>query len=155
MNGFIPGSRGTLMLDIVAVAMILVLPLIAAAINLAKRGEYQKHRVMMLVISTVLAVTVVLFEIEMRMVGWRDFAAASPYFNTLVTPILVIHLACSITTTALLIVTVMGAVKKFPNPPRPGAYSQTHRKVGKAAAVGLALTSITGWIFYWCAFIAT
>jgi putative membrane protein len=155
MPGFIPTSRGSLMLDLVACAMIGVLPLLGLAIGFVKwKQNYALHKRLMLVMSSLLLVAVVLFEIEMRLIGWRHLAEASPYYHSLVPGTLVIHLICSISTVILLAVTVTAALKKFPKPPRPHDHSQLHRILGKSAALGLVMTSITGWIFYYVAFIA-
>ena len=45
INGFIPNSRGSLMLDVVFLAMFVVLPVLAVSIWLVKkRGKYQLHK---------------------------------------------------------------------------------------------------------------
>jgi putative membrane protein len=155
MEGFIPQSRGSFMLDLVAVAMFAVLPALAFGIHLVKdKLNYAAHKKVMLTISATLAVAVILFELEMRLVGWRDLAAPSPYYDTLMPFALGIHLVCSISTVGALIATVWFAVRGFPIPPIPGAHSPQHKKLGKLSALGLFLTSITGWIFYYLAFIA-
>jgi len=156
MGGFIPNSRGSLMLDLVAVAMLAVLPVLAFAVSLAKwRSNYSGHKKLMLGISSVLLVAVLLFEIEMRLIGWKHLAEPSPYYLSIVPYALFVHLICSISTVVVLSVTVTLALKRFSKPPRPGAHSRLHKTLGKFAAVGLSMTSITGWIFYYLAFIAS
>ena len=155
MQGFIPQSRGSFMLDLVAIAMFAILPAVVFGIHLVKnQGNYERHKKMMLAITLALAVTVVLFELEMRLVGWRQLAEPSPYVTSLMPIALGIHLLCSITTTALLIATVWLAFRRFPSPPRPSEHSPRHKTLGKLSAVGLMLTSVTGWIFYYLAFVA-
>jgi uncharacterized membrane protein YozB (DUF420 family) len=144
------------MLDLVAVAMVAVLPALAFAVSLAKwQQNYSGHKKLMLGISSVLLVAVVLFEIEMRLIGWKHLAEPSPYYMSVVPNALFVHLVCSISTVIVLSVTVTLALKGFSRPPRPGSHSQLHKTLGKLAAVGLSLTSITGWIFYYLAFIAS
>lgn len=156
MLGFIPLSRGSFMLDLVAVAMFAILPAVAIGVNLVKnRRIFESHKKMMLGISMILGVSVILFELEMRMIGWQQLAASSPYFNTILFTVLGVHLACSISTTLLLIATVWFALRKFPSPPRPNGHSSLHKKLGGLSATGLVLTSVTGWTFYYMAFIAT
>ena len=155
MAGFIPGSRGSLMLDLVAVAMIAVLPIVIIGVQLAKRQKnYINHKKVMLTVSIILAVAVILFELEMRLVGWRHLAEPSPYFETHVPLALGIHLACSISTTLALITTVWNALRNFATIPSPNQNSRAHKLLGKISAIGLFMTSITGWIFYYLAFIA-
>ena len=156
MQGFIPGSRGSFMLDLVAIAMLLLLPLMALGILLAKKQrDFTKHKKVMLSLSSILLIAVVLFEVEMRLIGWKHLAAASPYNDTLVTPILLVHMTFAISTSLLLFMTVIRALKNFPNPPQPTRYSLQHKKIGKLSAIGLTLTSTTGWLFYYLAFVAS
>ena len=155
MSGFIPGSRGSFMLDLVASAMILVLPLLYLAIALAKRRQYLQHKVAMICIVAVLMIVVAAFEYEMRMIGWLHLAEQSPFYSDAVPYVLGVHLFFSVTTTLGLLWTVFSATKNFASPPAPNYFSGAHRRMGYAAAIGLALTSVTGWIFYWMAFMAT
>lgn len=155
MGGFIPGSRGSFMLDLVAIAMLAILPTLVFAINSVKKHlNYSLHKKIMLTVAIILGVAVVLFELEMRLVGWRQLAEPSPYFNTVLPWVLAIHLTFSISTTVLLFSTVWLALKNFPSPPTPGQHSSKHKLLGKLTAVGLFLTSCTGWTFYYLAFIA-
>ena len=155
MDGFLPGSRATFMLDMVAVAMFAVLPALALGIRFVRTEKnYRAHKSAMSTVAIILAVTVVLFEIEMRLIGWRHLAKSSPYFQTILFPTLWIHLLFSISTTILLTATVFLAWRRFPNPPRPSIHSSQHKMLGRLSAIGLTLTSVTGWIFYYMAFIA-
>ena len=155
MQGFIPQSRGSFMLDLVAVAMFAILPALAFGMHLVKdKKNYPAHKKMMLAISITLAVAVTLFELEMRLVGWRQLAEPSPYYNNIMPIALGIHLVCSISTTITLIATVWLALRGFPAPPSPGSHSTLHKKMGKLSALGLFLTSVTGWTFYYLAFVA-
>lgn len=156
MGGFIPNSRGSLMLDLVAVAMVAVLPFLALAIGLAKwQKNYAQHKRLMLSLSIILLIAVILFELEMRLIGWRHLAEPSPYYVSLVPSALTVHLICSVSTVLTLGLTVVLALKRFAKPPRPGDHSALHKALGKLAAVGLCLTSVTGWFFYYIAFIAS
>src|SRR5438034_10557517 len=88
ISGFIPGSRGSLMLDVVFVAMFVVVPLLAASIYLVKyRQKYALHKRLQLAMAAVLLVAVLLFELDIRINGWEERAAGippgtgSPYFD--------------------------------------------------------------------------
>jgi uncharacterized membrane protein YozB (DUF420 family) len=155
MGGFIPGSRGSFMLDLVAVAMVAILPLLALAIRSAQSGNYTLHKKVMICLSLLLLIAVIGFETEMRLIGWRHLARPSPYYDSLVFWALGVHLIFSSTATVSLAMTVWAALKRFPSPPTPGEHSEQHRRTGKLAAFSLAGTAVTGWIFYWLAFIAS
>ena len=155
MPGFIPFSRASLMLDVVTIAMAVVLPIIAYAISLAKSRRYVAHKKVMTGLSAVLLIAVAAFEIEMRLIGWTQYAQPSPYYNSSLPFVLGFHIVCSSLTALGLVATIFTAHKRFPTPPQPGPFSATHKKLGKLSAVGLFMTSVTGWIFYWMAFVAT
>jgi len=153
-NGFL-GYRGTFMLDLVVVAMILVVPVLAASVYAVKfRRAYRLHKTLQLILGAVLLATVLVFEIDVRVFGWRHKAEPSAYYNTWLFPVFYVHLATSVSTTLLWIWVTWQALLKFPNPPAPGAHSRTHLPLGKLAAFGMLMTAVTGWIFYYMAFVA-
>ncbi len=143
------------MLDLVVVAMALVLPVMGYSIKLVKeKRAYELHKKIQLLLGIVLLIAVIAFEVEMRIVGWTHLAESSPYFPSPLFPFLYGHILIATTTTVLWILTIFGALKNFPKPPRPADYSARHKKLGKASAIGMTLTAVTGWIFYYMAFIA-
>jgi uncharacterized membrane protein YozB (DUF420 family) len=156
INGFL-GSRASIMLDVVFIAMFLVLPALAVGIGLARvRKQYVWHKRVQLTLAAVLLVAVAAFEIDMRFVsGWRDRAEPSPHWPHGVMTSLYVHLVFSISTFFLWLYVVVGALRNFPNPPQPAPYSRRHKFFARLAAADLLLTAITGWIFYWLAFVAT
>src|SRR5947207_16005475 len=82
ISGFVPGSRGSLMLDVVFAAMFVVVPVLAASVYLVKfRRQYALHKKLQLVMAAVLLAAVLLFEIDIRVNGWEQRAAPSPYFD--------------------------------------------------------------------------
>ncbi len=153
MDGFLPGSRASLMLDVVFLAMFLVLPILGWSIAQVRRGRYELHKRVQLVLGGVLLIAVTAFEIDMRFfTDWDALAQASAYYRSGVYAALYVHLVFAVTT-ALLWMGVIGAAwRRFPRPAAPAAHSKTHRFWGWMAAVDMALTAITGWIFYYLAF---
>lgn len=155
INGFL-GTRASIMLDIVFLAMFAVVPVMAWSINLAKRRQYQLHKTVQLVLGVVLLVAVLLFELDMRFVTkWSVRAEPSPYYDSWVYPSLYIHLFFAVPTAVIWVYTIVMALKKFPTPPRPCEYSAAHRRWGKLAAIEMFMTALTGWIFYYLAFVAS
>ena len=159
--GFLPG-RASLMLDVVFLAMFVVVPLLATSVYLVKvRRRYQLHKTLQLVMAGVLLAAVLLFEIDMRVNGWEQRAEPSPYFDAVhkwTCPAglsLIIHLSFAVPTLLLWIYVVVQALRNFSRPPHPGPHSSSHARTGWLAAAGMTLTAITGWIFYWLAFVAT
>jgi putative membrane protein len=161
ISGFVPGSRGSLMLDVVFVAMFVVVPLLAVSVYLVKyRRQFTLHKKLQLLMAGVLLVAVLLFEVDMRLHGWEERAAPSPYFDpehkwSCPAGIsLIIHLSFAVPTLLLWVVVVTRALRNFSQPPQPGAHSRWHARWGMIAALGMAFTAVTGWIFYWLAFVA-
>lgn len=154
LPGFIPHSRGTFMLDFVTLVMALVLPVIFWNVRLAQKGRYAAHKRNQLVVASILGLAVTAFEVDMRLNGWEHGAKASPWYPDWVFPLLYIHLFFSVSTLILWIAVIIRAMKKFPSPPRPAPHSPTHRLLGRWAVVGMTGTVVTGWLFYYVAFIA-
>ena len=154
INGFLP-FRGSLMLDVVFVAMFAVVPVMGYSIQLAKRGQYVLHTRIQLALAAVLLAAVALFEIDMRFLsGWQPRAKESPYYDTWVWYSLYIHLAFAISTAALWVYVIAQALRKIPKPPGPCAYGPIHKKWAKLAALDMVGTAVTGWAFYYLAFVA-
>ncbi|MBI2825163.1 MAG: DUF420 domain-containing protein [Planctomycetia bacterium] len=176
-DGFL-GTRASLMLDVVFLAMFAVLPVLAFSIYLVRyRQKYLWHKRIQLTLGVVLLATVALFEFDMRVNGWRDRAIDSPYYGAMERPgwllstihvrllgqaevpglvftALAIHLVFAVTTALLWVGTIVQAVRQFPHPPMPCAYSPRHKLLARIAAIDMGMTALTGWIFYWLAFAA-
>jgi hypothetical protein len=158
LPGFIPGSRGSLMLDVVFLAMFLIVPLMGASIYLVKyRRRFTPHKWLQLGMGIVLLVAVAAFEIDMRFfTEWEDMAQASRFWSdsgqNWVWYSLIVHLCFAIPTPLLWIFVIVQALRKFPSPPRPNAYSPSHIFWARLAAVEMTLTAVTGWVFYVLAF---
>lgn len=154
------GTRASLMMDIVFTAMMIVVPVMAWSIWTVRKGQkYSKHKWVQLTLALTLLVAVVLFELEMRLVGWQNRATDSPFWtdggwNDAIDYSLAIHLLFAIPTPILWGVVIVLALKRFPSPPRPSAHSGTHRFWARLGTIGMLLTSVTGWIFYYFAFAA-
>src|SRR5688500_6385782 len=162
IDGFLPFGRGSLMLDVVFLAMFVVTPILAISLWLVKRRrDYALHKRLQLAMASVLLVAVLLFEIDIRVNGWEHRAEPSPYFDSahkFTCPAgiaLVVHLSFAVPTLLLWIYVVVQALRKFSRPPIPGPHSHSHARTGWLAAIGMFLTAATGWLFYWLAFVAS
>jgi len=143
------------MLDVVFLAMFAVLPVMAWSIYLVKfRRRYLLHKRIQLALGLVLLVAVVLFEGDMRVHGWAERAKPSPYHETWVPCSLYIHLPFAVSTAILWLVVTIRAVRRFPCPPEPNQHSRSHVVWAKLAAIDMLCTALTGWVFYWLAFVA-
>jgi len=157
MNGLLP-TRGSVMLDFVFIAMFAIVPLMGVGVWLAKQGRYQQHKWLQIGMGVVLLLAVIAFEVDIRLNGWRHLAEGSPYWTNegwnVVYYTLYIHLCFAVPTPFLWIWVIVQALRKFPNPAAPSAHSHSHKKIAWASIIGMTLTAVTGWVFYYLAFIA-
>ncbi|HMO84737.1 MAG TPA: DUF420 domain-containing protein [Lacipirellulaceae bacterium] len=178
IDGFL-GTRASITIDLVFVAMFATLPILAWSIwQVRRHRRYALHKRVQLALTAALAVAIVLFEIDMRLVsGWRERAEPSRYYEAAASAgpawdficlrlagmervpgavfrALAVHLAFAVSTAVLWTWTVVGAWRRFDAPPAPNAYSARHRALGWLAAIDMTLTAITGWTFYVLAFVA-
>lgn len=157
-------TRASLMLDVVFLAMFVVIPVMGASIYLVRyHKRYALHKTIQLILGAVLLVAVTTFELDMRINGWHLRAEPSPYLTidangTATGPVytvLYIHLFFSITTALLWAIVITRALRNFPSPPTPNQHSRWHILWARLAAIDMTLTALTGWIFYWLAFVLT
>lgn len=150
------------MLDIVFLAMFVIVPVMLYSIYLVRyQRRYQLHKQIQLALGTVLLIAVTAFETEQFLVPWEDRATPSPYFhsdNQWTSPVgisLLVHLSFAIPTFFLWIYVMVQAWRKFPPNPVPNDYSPKHRLLARLAAFSMTMTAITGWVFYYLAFVAS
>ncbi len=161
INGFL-GTRASLMLDVVFLAMFAVIPVMGCGIALARfKHAYRWHKAIQLTVAMVLLLAVAAFEIDMQfLTEWELRAEPSPYFTSAEkwsSPAgiaLAVHLFFAVPTAFIWVYVVSGALKHFPKHPTPNDYSARHRFWGRIAAIEMTMTAITGWVFYWLAFVA-
>ncbi|MFO0906465.1 MAG: DUF420 domain-containing protein [Pirellulales bacterium] len=159
INGFL-GTRASLMLDVVFLAMFAIVPVLGLSIRTVKsRLHYTLHKQIQLALGLILLVAVTAFEVDMRFfTDWEARAVGSPYYSpegwSAVWISLAIHLFFAIPTLVLWVVVIVQALRHFPAPPVPGAHSLAHKRLGWLASIGMTFTAATGWVFYWMAFVA-
>lgn len=155
IDGFL-GTRASLMLDILVLAMLAVVVILSWSIYQVKfRRRYQLHKWTQVTLGATVLVVVVLFEIDIRINGWELRAAGieGGRAPTIVWYALYVHLVFAISSLILWPVTIVLALRNFPNPPCPGPHSRVHLPLARVAAFDMMMTAVTGWVFYWLAFV--
>ena len=144
------------MLDFVAVAMLAVLVALTISICLARARKFRIHRVIQLVTAGVLLFALLAFEIDIRFFSpWRELAKPSPFYESgWVDWTLVIHLVFAIPTPVAWIIVIVMAHRKFRTGFDQDRFNRIHRISGRFAAGLMVMTAITGWVFYYIAFVA-
>lgn len=162
-NGFL-GYPTTFMLDFVVCALVLIVPLLLLSLYLVKlRRNFLAHMRLQLGLGLVLLVAVTAFEIDVQMVhgGWENIVAKQSLSEEAlaaklsdVRPWLYFHLVFAVSTPLLWIATIVLALKRFGWKPAPGSHSRVHAVLGWASTVDITMTSVTGLIFYYLAFVS-
>ena len=155
IDGFL-GTRASFMLDVLFLAMFAVVMVLGWSVFQVKyRRRYQLHKWTQVALGAVLLVVVVLFEVDIRLHGWQSRGAREGALvpDAVVWYSLYTHLFFAITTVVLWPVTIFLAPRNFPNPPLPGPHSRLHVPLARLAALDMVLTAVTGWVFYWLAFV--
>jgi len=150
------GTRASLMLDLLFLSMFAVVLVLGWSVYLVKyRRRCQLHKWVQVVLGVVLLAAVVLFEIDIRIHGWEDRAAGQPggHATGSVIAALYAHLFFAVTSVILWPIVIVRALRNFPNPPAPAPHSAVHVRWAWLAAIDMVLTAVTGWVFYWLAFV--
>lgn len=161
-TGFL-GYPTTFMLDFVVCALVLIVPLLLFSLWLVKfRRNFAGHMKLQLTLGVVLLVAVTAFEVDVQLVhgGWENIVAQQKLPEaafaakiSAVRPWLLVHLVFAITTPVLWIATIVLALKQFGKNPQPGPHSRVHSLLGWASTIDITLTSVTGLLFYYMAFV--
>lgn len=145
------------MLDLIVLAMAIVIPILVYSMGaVQKHRDIKTHRMIQISLGIILGLAILAFEIDMRFFGWRDQAKASPYFETWVFPSLYVHLFFAIPTLFLWVYTITMAVRHRIHQMSEGSRSQRfrHKFFGRLSAYTMIATALTGWVFYYLAFVA-
>lgn len=154
-DGFL-GTRAPLIMDVLCVAMLFVLIVLAWSVYQVKvHRRYTLHKWTQISLATILLVLVILFEADVRMHGWQERSAGQlgGHASAAALTTLYVHLVFAISTTILWPVTIVLALRNFANPAMPGPHSKIHVPLARIAALDMLITSFTGWTFYWVAFV--
>ncbi|MCA9064849.1 MAG: DUF420 domain-containing protein [Planctomycetaceae bacterium] len=161
-DGFL-GYKTSFMLDFVVCALVIVVPLLLISLfQVRYRRAFETHRKMQLLLAIILLAAVGAFEVDLQLIhgGWENIVAKQGLEGDAlatrvdqIRPWLWFHLMFAITTPVLWIATIIAALRNFGRPAAPGAHSRVHRMLGWASTVDITLTSVTGLIFYYVAFV--
>ena len=152
-QGFIPGSRASLAIDVLVTATALASLLLAFSIfSVRVRRNYNRHRTLQIAISVLLLAVLIIVETSVRTHGWRAQAEGSAFCDWL-PPLLTVHIVIASSAALTWIVTLSLALRRFPQPPRPAEHSTTHKKLALLTTVLIYLTASSGMLFYLLAFV--
>ena len=158
-DGFL-GFHTSFMLDAVVVALVLVVPVLLFSLFSVKiRRNYVLHRNLQMFLAIALLAAVIAFEVDLHLIqgGWENVVKKGSELNAeqlgFIQRVLRIHLLFAVSTPFLWAITIGFALQKMPRPPLPSSHSGLHRVLGWVSTLDLVLTSVTGLIFYYVAFV--
>lgn len=154
-SGFL-GTRGDILMDLVILSFIIILPVLIFSWFKVRGRDYQTHKRTQLWLAGILAVAVILFEIDIRLSGGTfALVAPSPYAEEWwLTAIIYGHLFVAVLTSIVWAVLIYFSLKRFDKPPKPGAFSATHRLWGRLGMITMILTGLTAYPLYFFGFAA-
>ena len=151
MDGFL-GTGAPLAFDLIVVLLAILLPILALSILTARSGRKLLHRNLQIASTLALGVTVLFFEFEIRRGGgWKTMLASqnlTPGELQNVGRMLLVHLIFATTTPALWTAAIVTSSEAW-----TGERPARHRIIGRLAAADLTLTALTGWTWYYLAFL--
>lgn len=157
-DGFL-GYPTSVMLDVVACALVVVVPTLLFSLYAVKvRRNYRLHKHLQITLGVVLLIVVGLFETDMQIQGGISGILAkrprplSPDEQSFFDGLLKVHLCFAISTVFLWGATLILALKRIPDPPAPCAHSKLHKPLGWLSAVDITLTAVTGLMVYYFGF---
>ena len=114
------------------------------------------HRTVQIGTALVLLLAILAFEIDMRFVtDWRELAKASPFYESgAVDCTMWIHLMFAVPTPFVWAGVIIWSWRKFKTGYQQGSFNRTHRILGWLATILMMMTALTGWVFYYMAFVA-
>ena len=129
--------------------------MICSILVVRSRKNYAIHRTIQITLAVILGIAILVFEIDMRFfTDWRELAKPSTYYESgAVDRSLLIHLVFAVPTPFVWIYVIGSAIRNFDGS-KPGRHSPNHRIWGRIAAGMMFMTALTGWVFYWMAFVA-
>ena len=149
------GARADALMDIVVLSLAIIVPIVIWSYLTVKNKHYKKHKKIQLVLFIVLAIVVVIFEMDMKAHGGifemvkgsrfegTGFMNFSIYFHTFL----------SITTSMIWFVLIVLSLVKFPKDPKPNKFSKSHKIWGRIGMIDMILTGLTGVQLYIIGFV--
>ena len=147
-SGFL-GTRAPFFMDFVMIMVALLPLLVAFAISLAKKENYNAHAFVQTTIFVVAVIVVGYFEYGVRVGGGFDgFIKGSSVSHDYAFYVLIFHIIVATIGFGIWAHTLITARKDSNKKTLPGLYSSSHKKAGKRAFFWIVFTSMTGlWVY--------
>jgi len=147
--------RAGLIVDLTYAATLLAPAATLASVRLARARRYASHRALQLGLLAVCFLTVIAFEVQVRLAGGSGafVAAAAPALRPAARALLRIHITFAVATYLVWAGLAVASVRRFRGT-LPGAFSRRHKRLGWAVLGGLGFTAASATGMYWLVFVA-
>ncbi len=147
-QGFL-GTRAPFFMDFVTLIVTLLPLLVALAIVVAKKRQYEVHALLQTIIFVVSLVIFGYFEYGVRLGGgFEAYFQESGVGHNYAIIVLIVHIFIATVTLGLWISTIISAKKDRGHKLLPGVHSLAHKKAGIRTFTGITLTSFSGlWVY--------
>ena len=148
MISYLDHSKAPWPIDLLALFALVVLLTLPLSILFARLGWQKTHKLIQLMLSLVLVPIFTLFEYQVRTTGWREIAEESIYYDSVIIPLLPIHMLFATAGVACWFFTLADMLRKE----NDMDYRSSHKQLGYASSALMYLTAISGISIYYLAF---
>lgn len=139
-----PGAVFAVIPHVNAVLSTLAIVTIAVGVTFARRGEYERHRALMVASLALFAAFLVLYLYKVTMQGPAEFPGPAAVETYLYLPLLAVHILLAIVCVPLLYYVVLLAATR----PIREVFGTRHRLVGRIAATLWLVSFVLGNVVY-------
>lgn len=152
--GFL-SERGDILIDLVVVSFLIILPLLIISWRFARGGQYSNHRAVQLGLAILLAIAVGLFELDLKLSGGIfELTRESAYSGTsLLNSIIYGHTLVAVGSVLVWVPLIVLSLRRFGNPPVPGAFSRRHRFWGRTGMLLMMASGLSALPLYYLGFV--
>ncbi len=152
--GFL-GSRAPLYIDIIAVAFMILPILFFYSIRYAIIKEIKKHIVTQIMVFILMLVSVIVFEVGMRLAGgFMTYMEASSANYSFFITFLVIHIITAIIVINTWSYQLITAIKAYRKGTLVGDAAASHKRIGKYVAIGIMIVLAQAATVYYLLFVS-
>ena len=150
--GFL-GSRAPLYMDLVAVMFFALPVLLFFSIRYAIKKEIKKHFVSQVFIFVMMLLSVIIFEVGMRVAGgFNIYLDASSINKTFFTTFLIIHIITAIIVINTWSYQLITSIKAYRHGTLTGEVAASHRRIGKYVTIGIMIVLLQAAAIYYMLF---
>lgn len=150
--GFL-GSRAPLYMDIVAVMFFILPVLLFISIRYAINKEIKKHFISQVMIFIMMLLSVIIFEVGMRVAGgFTIYLDLSSINKTFFTIFLIVHIITAIIVINTWSYQLITSIKAYRHGTLVGEVAASHKRIGKIVTIGIVIVLFQAAAIYYMLF---